>query len=323
MGTNSYTSSEQRTARRLGSGKGCALRSCRPGVLGALAVLLCVWLATAAGCTLEERVIRTTFGDIQQDFADDPRASVDGGFRTNKGTASREDDVAATPAPAGDWAILLRTFEGRGHARQADRFVRHLRQEANMTDLWTSTHEQQTYVYRGEFYNPEGFNAEDALRQTRMARLDQGRPFQDVAIARIVRAAVADAAGGVAANRAEMDLLGHAGKDLYSLQVGVYDEDFGKDFREAAEEFARFLRAAGDQAFYCHKPHNSMVTVGLFTHDQAFEAQRIGDVTQDAYAPAIRQLQGKHPNNLLNGRTIVVTEKGRPAGNQESFLVRF
>ena len=222
-----------------------------------------------------------------------------------------------------DWSILLRTFEGRKHGKEAARFVKQLRKEANMSDLWTKVHEGRTYVYRDKFMEPASFAAQDALRQTRLTQLDEDRPFRSVELARIVQDPIAAGAAKDAAVTAEMDLHRYANQDLYSLQVCVYDETFGKGYRDEAEKYAAVLRADGDQAFFCHEKYMSMVTIGLFTREQAFTNTRVDDYLQEVYSPVVRQLQEKHPYNLLNGVTIVEKSRGRRLGEQASSLVRF
>lgn len=107
--------------------------------------------------------------------------------------------------------------------------------------------------------------------------------------------------------------------DMFSLQILVYDSDYGLKFREAAEQAARTLRNDGDESYYYHGPHRSMVLVGLFTYEKAFDSHPGG---QDTYSQTVRQLQKKFPYNALNGRTIIEKVKGKSNTIQSSFLVR-
>ena len=107
--------------------------------------------------------------------------------------------------------------------------------------------------------------------------------------------------------------------DMYSLQILVYDLDYGSKFREAAEQAARTLRNDGDESYYYHGPHRSMVLIGLFTYAKAFDSHPGG---QDTYSQAVRQLQKKFPYNALNGRTIIEKVNGKSNTTQSSFLVR-
>ena len=115
--------------------------------------------------------------------------------------------------------------------------------------------------------------------------------------------------------RHEHDLRNHPG--AYTLQIGFYDEQFGDQFRQAAQEAAQVLRNDGHEAYFYHGPHRSMVTVGLFT-----ENDFVQDGVQSVYGPRIRELQQKHPYNLGNGRTLIQKVAGENLGEQPSFIVR-
>ena len=121
-----------------------------------------------------------------------------------------------------------------------------------------------------------------------------------------------------------MDLKQHAG--MYSLQIGFYDEAFGKEFRKAAEEMATILREDGVEAYYYHGPNISMVTVGLFDDSDLVKREvRMpnGLVSiQEGYGPRIKVLQEQFPNNLGNGATVIDKIDGQNLGPQPSFLVR-
>ena len=286
---------------------------------GWLAIFIC--LASVLGCTPEERVINSTWDNFADDYASaGGNVTVGGRERDKRDSNGLYRD---RPESEGDWAILIRTFDGKGHAKEAKQFVKKLQQDTNMSDLWTKKHDDKTYVYRGRYFDPSGFAANDELRQTQMTRFEDERPFQHVSVARVVQKRIESGDGGTVEVTAEMDLSRHSNRDLYSLQVGAYDEAYGKERKRAAEQFAAVLRADGDTAFFYHKPHMSMVTVGLFTRKEAFVPIQVGDHMRDGYSPAVHKLQQKHPYNLLNGRTIIMKEGGRRVGEQPSYLVQF
>jgi len=104
----------------------------------------------------------------------------------------------------------------------------------------------------------------------------------------------------------------------YSFQIGFYDADFGKDFREAAEQAVRVLREDGHEAYYYHGPYRSIIAIGVFDYNQAFV--RAGTV--DTYAPQIRELQKTFPYNLSNGVTLKQKINGQDIGEQKSSLIR-
>ena len=285
-----------------------------------LGVLAYVVLIGAAGC-VEERVVGSSWDRFADEMgARGAKVSVGG---TDGAEKPKRNDLYDHPAAEPGWAILVKTFRGRKRAKDAEQFIEKLQQETNMPDLWPKEHKRKVYVYRGRYVDPDGFAAKDQLRQTRLTQFENKRPFLDVALARVVQKRVELGKGGDVKVTAEMDLKRHVDQGLYSLQVGVYNDAFGKDYRRQAERCAGVLRADGHKAFFFHRQYKSMVTVGLFTHDEALVPfQRDGHL-EEAYSPTIRELQKTHQYNLLNGRTIVEKSGGRRIGTQSSFLVRF
>jgi len=112
-----------------------------------------------------------------------------------------------------------------------------------------------------------------------------------------------------------LDLRQHTG--MYTLQIGVYDREYGQGYQRAAEQAVAVLREQQEQAFYYHGPHRSMVTIGLFTDDD-FVIQE----GRWSYGSSIRALQERFPYNLRNGLTMVEKQGGVTLGEQASCLVR-
>jgi len=108
---------------------------------------------------------------------------------------------------------------------------------------------------------------------------------------------------------------------IYTLQVGMYDAEYGADFREAAERAAAEYRAAGEEAYFYHGPRQSLVTIGIFGHPAARVIQEGPNRGQTEYHPIIRQqYQSKHPYAKHNGRRVPIDESGERF--MPSFLVR-
>jgi len=115
---------------------------------------------------------------------------------------------------------------------------------------------------------------------------------------------------------------------FYTLQVGIYGrEDGGEptpseraEFRAAAEQAVRQLRAEGAEAYYWHAPNRSHVMVGLFG-----EEDLDASVQPPIESAVLQEARENHPHNLLNGTGI--RERIRGAGGrtdtrlQPSFLV--
>ena len=166
-------------------------------------------------------------------------------------------------------------------------------------------------VYRGRYFVPDGFAAQDDLRQTRMIALGDDYPFQNVELV-----SLSESERQISAD--PLNLKQYRGMEMYSLQIAVYDDAFGAKFREAAEQAARVLRSDAVEAYYYHGPNRSMITVGLIPYQQAFDSQ-IGRA--DIYSQYVREMQRKFPYNLLNGRTIIESPNTDNERQQPSFLV--
>ncbi len=100
---------------------------------------------------------------------------------------------------------------------------------------------------------------------------------------------------------------------MYSLQVACYMRADGQDpspedlaqFRAAAEKAAVELRREGEEAFYYHGPHRSMVTVGIFND------QDIGAGKTKTESMKLVMARKAHPLNLVNGLGLKVRTHGQ------------
>ncbi len=112
---------------------------------------------------------------------------------------------------------------------------------------------------------------------------------------------------------------------LYTLQIAVYGrpdnsaptkEDLVQ-FRKSAEEAVLQLRRDGEQAYYYHGPNRSVVTIGVFTEqDAGFTGRARGE------GPALIIAKQKFPNNLLNGEAVREKVQGRPGGSASDFQLQ-
>lgn len=277
-----------------------------PSRLGAVACAFAsILLLTAMSGCYTERVVNDSFSDLRG-ISDKPEAPAD----------SLSDRFGRDFAPSAariesSHAILLATFEGKTQQAEATRLMHRLQRELAVPDLWLRQTSDKTHLYRGVYMSDIGPGPEGDLRQTRLLQLDGTRPFEHVQVLKLTTAAPA--------STDEMNLKRYAGQGFYSLQVAVYDDDFGAGFREAAERAAKTLRDDGDAAFFYHGPHRSMVTVGLFTYDEAW-VDRIGGAA--TYSAQVRDLQARYQFNLHNGRTVIEKSAGQRLGEQTSSLVQ-
>ncbi len=224
-------------------------------------------------------------------------------FRSQIG-ADRPHDVAKRSTTASGavptsvrkgWAILVASFDGSSRYQKASALIRRLTNRYAVTDLWLEEQGGTTRVYRGRYDTLTDLEAQQALLQTRAIDEDGEKPYENVEMV---------ALGGDETQRVSgsADLRAFSGQGFFSLQIGFYDDVYGPDFRDAAEQAAKALREEGHRAFYYHGPNRSMLTLDLFT-DADFEQ----DGPVQVYGPRILSLQERFPNNLANGRTMMQT----------------
>ena len=263
-------------------------------------VLLVLFMSFGtAGCTYT-RVVRDGWAPMRA-MANKPTKSKEGRARS------------APPTRQANWAILIAGFEGDDRNKQARRLIRDLETQAHLPDLWMEDGPNQAQVYRGRYESPDASTAPSDLRQTRMVRLDGELAFSSARL--VPLGAFSPHSPGTFGHTDDLDLHRYMG--MYSLQIGYYDEQGGKDFRNATEQAAKTLRKDGEEAYYYHGPNRSMVTIGLFT-DADFAQEGV----QRVYGPRMKSLQEKYPYNLGNGRTVIEKVNGNVIGEQPSFLVR-
>lgn len=259
---------------------------------------LFIGLMAVTGC-VETRVTYDHWGLFAKQYGDGP---------PSKGSKQNRSRRAADEG----WAILLESFEGSNRFRRANDLVRRLGLDQRIDGLWMQeSGGGKANVYRGRYPNIADPRALADLDEVRNLSVDELKPYEDVEFVSLG----GDGQGG---NMNPLDLRAFTG--YYTLQIGFYDSEFGSEFRDAAERAAKALRKDGEQAYFYHGVHRSMLTVGLFT-DEDFE--RDGPV--HVYGPRILTLQEKYPDNLANGRQLLVTARDGGVVEQraqESSLVR-
>ncbi|MEX0654348.1 MAG: hypothetical protein WD534_11365 [Phycisphaeraceae bacterium] len=256
-------------------------------------------LALSLGCEMETRVVREPWWN---QLPADPKPG-DGG---------------AGPRHAGGaWAIPLQRFTGGDRQQQARALIAEVQKATAVRNLWTEDVDGTATVYRGRYNDPLSEEVRQALQHTRQIRLGDDQPFASARISNL-------RADGEQRPTDPYDLRQFPG--FYTLQIGFYDAQYGDDFRDAAEQAVDQLREDEHEAYYYHGPHRSLITIGLFSYNEAFvtaddPVARRAQV--DAYAPSIRELQDEFPYNLGNGLTRVDYDSdGEKLGEQRSFLVR-
>ncbi len=273
-----------------------------------------------AGCQTQQHVIRDTWGDFERSVKGERTQYSDreteqskrmAGRFAQRGTVENENPGdPLRPASQEFWAIRLASFAGLDQQNQAQQLIEELNR-INVNDVWMTDEDGYTHVNRGKFNDPTKPDVQSALRQSRMLKVGNDRPFT---AARLVAARPA-----MEVTASDMDLKRYRDQGLYSLQVAVYDDTAGPNYQQLAEQAAANLRQDGDQAFFYHGKFRSMITVGLFTYDQAWlKRMNVGDT----YSQQVLKLQEKYPFNLFNGRTVIEKVSGQKVREQPSFLVQ-
>ncbi|WP_428389378.1 hypothetical protein [Mucisphaera sp.] len=249
-------------------------------------------LALLPGCAWETREISSTWDAYEQLAWADRRSAND-----------NPDQVRA-------WTIRAATYEGPRRHEAATTAATALQnnRDLDLNHAWIEDIQGMTYVYAGQFRRIDDRQTRQTLRAVRRFELHDGRPFSSAQFMPL--------SGTLLPSADPLDLAAHTGR--YSLQIAAYDRAFGDRFRQAAEDAAANLREEGEEAFFYHGPHRSLVTIGLF-EDRDFVTNAQGF---RGYGPRIHQLQQRYPYNLLNGLTLEESKDGQSLGNQPSALVR-
>lgn len=254
-------------------------------------MLLSMFLAGAIGC-VEYRVVKSGWDKYPQD----PKPS-------NTDTRVAGDN----------WTVLVHQFTGPQRHEYARDMRRRLQRETNLTDLWLHEAHGTVGVYRGRYTDRR--EAHTALQQVRQTTLAGRKPFRSADLVPLQqRAEVSDD---------PRDAERYPGQ--YTLQIGYFDQSFRGDRREAAEKIVNTLREQGHQAYYYHGERHSLVTLGIFTYQEAFVSRpdpRLPSVMIDTYAPHIHELQELFPYNLGNATDLPKAQKNKHPDAQPSMMMR-
>ncbi len=260
-------------------------------------------LLAVTGCELETRVVRSSWDNLPAD----PKPRHTDRQAPRNGTSSQHGEASRTTDSQG-WAIQVTQFTGNTRHDQARKLVQQLRTQTNLTKFWIEDLNNTATIYQGRFSKASDPAIRNALANVQQIQLAGTRPFTESKLVPIL--------GQTHTITDPYDLRQFIG--YYSLQIGFYDQAFGQDFRQAAEQAIQVLREEGHDAYYYHGPHRSIIAIGVFSYEQAF----VSAGTHDTYAPRIHELQKLFPYNLGNGLTIIQKEAGRNIGEQKSSLIR-
>jgi len=204
------------------------------------------------------------------------------------------------------WSIALAQFQGSNHQTAAQQQAQQYAAQTGLDGFSAVNAGPRSYVYFGEYDDPKS----DAARQD-LARLQQLRRrgrFHPQSIGMSPRAQPVSA-GSASTGRPQWNLARVSNeKTIYTLQVASFNEDYEGDRRKAAEQYTAKLRQQGEDAYFYHGPHESLVTIGLFGHAAVKVIQEAGPQRgQTVYHPYITdELQERHPHVRVNGAKVDV-----------------
>jgi hypothetical protein len=204
------------------------------------------------------------------------------------------------------WAIALASYDRAGHERAAKQQSQRFSRQTGMTGFWAHTERARSTVYFGRYESADSHEAQQDLSRLRAVAGRRGFAPMTMALAPVL------VGGGGGASPFDLRQVATNPEAIYTLQVAVYDEVQGPDFRRVAERHAAELRQQGHEAYFYHGPRQSLVTVGVFYHGAIHVIQDGPRRGQSEYHRYIReQLQGEFPHMLVNGQKQPLDATGR------------
>jgi len=201
------------------------------------------------------------------------------------------------------YTILLLTLTGPDHVQLADFHLRRAKQFTGWSGLYVVNQDDHSELFWGRYPTPAaaGKNLQIAKRYVAPATQQH-----------IYRMATIVPLPGEDIGPPEWNLKNAEGE--YSYQIAVFYDIPEKQYigrQKFAVDYCRRLREKGYEAYYCHGPHNSLVTIGTFprtairTEQVAVVHPKTGDrffrernVIAD---PKMRQMQKDFPHMQVCG----------------------
>ncbi len=278
------------------------VRPTGPRLMRIAAALSLALAVVVVGCTETRVVRREGFANWGQ-FGTDP-------------TGVRDDDDHDAPtvtgggttnlAPDAAWAIELVTFEHPGHEAAAADTARQYEQQTGEADFWVRSHPTRSTVYFGKYRSRNAHQAQRDLAKLRGMRGRRGFAPTTTALTAVMLNRPTE--------HAAFDLrhVPESPDAVYTLQIAMYDELAGEDFRKQAERQAARLRERDEEAYFYHGPRHSLVTVGVFPHDAITVIQSGPRRGLAEYHPQITEhYQQRHPHLQVNGQPQPMDESGQ------------
>jgi hypothetical protein len=165
-----------------------------------------------------------------------------------------------TTGPAADdknnITILLRMFHDGNNLEMSKRFKEHTEQDTHWKNLFVIHSEGYSVLYWGTYANEQA--AKDNLAKARAYKIPSGERVY-------AGASVVPIPGKELVGPPEWNLMKTTGE--FSVLVAVFRAEPHADswnMRQEAVDYCKSLRDLGYEAYYCHNPAESDVTVGCF-----------------------------------------------------------
>lgn len=234
--------------------------------------------------------------------------------------ASAPGSARGEPVASDAWQIVIAGYSGPRAQEQAAAIAAQARQ-LGVAGARAEAREKGWVVATGRYAGLTGEAKADLARLKEMV-VEGERPFAGAVLA-------PPEPRHIAGSVPEYDLAAVKAREgrraVYSLQVAIYKRLDARDpsasdlaeFRKAAEEAVNRLRREGQEAYYYHAPRSSIVTVGVFSHEEYSTTRRLpgGAVVGGSARESMRVVEAreKNPYNLVNGQAVKVRGKLQPS----------
>jgi hypothetical protein len=236
--------------------------------------------------------------------------------------------VETAQAGSGAWSIVLGAFSpdresdlGQAYEAAAHTALFRAQALAGLDGVLLEKRGSGLVLLYGAFESPTSGDAQRELAYVRSIEVGGRFPYEGAFLSPPGATSGSMPDYDLATVRARRNTKG----PLYTLQIAVYGrpdnsqasvEDL-EQFRKLAEEAVGSLRSEGEQAYYYHGPNRSMVTVGVYSEqDAGFGGRFRGE------GAALILAKQKYPNNLLNGEAVRERLPGRSGSNPSDFRLQ-
>lgn len=206
---------------------------------------------------------------------------------------------AAAPT-ADSWGIFVDSASGPDAMTLARSKAANVSRLLRRSDVTVRPHARGAAIIVGSYAGPDDPDAKRDLAAIQALKVD-GKPLFAAAY---LTPPDAQDIGDLPQYSLEAARKASGPGTLYTLQIGVYESPKPEEAKRAAEDAAKQLRKEGEQAFYFHGRNRSMVTIGVF-------ASRDYEPQTGRMSPALAQIKQRYPDNLYNGRQLLVSGKSQ------------